>query len=299
LLELPAGFRAEPAEQAISLARAGDEVVLDFAVTPSADARAGVATPVVEVAGQRYSYREDVIDHSHVPLQMVLQPAKLRLSPLELKRSRGLIGYVEGPGDTVAADLVHVGAEVETLGDATLLQGDLDRFSAIVLGVRAYNTRDVLRAAQPRLMRYVERGGTVVTQYVTRSSLSPLDVPVGPYSLDIGRGRVTDEHAAVRVLRPEHAILRAPNRIGDSDFVGWVQERGLYFGERWDARYVPLLELADPAEPAQQGALLVARHGRGRYVYTGLSFFRQLPAGVPGAYRLFLNLLAREAGPLP
>jgi hypothetical protein len=187
---------------------------------------------------------------------------------------------------------------VVTLSDRELLQSDLSRFSAIVLGVRSYNTRDALHSAQARLFEYVKRGGTLVTQYVTRSSISPLETPIGPYPLDVGRGRVTDEHAAVKPLLPEHAVLQTPHRIGPKDFEGWVQERGLYFGERWDAHYQSVIELADPGEAAERGALLVAPYGRGRYVYTGLAFFRQLPAGVPGAYRLFVNLLA-PAGHMP
>jgi LmbE family N-acetylglucosaminyl deacetylase len=294
-LELPAGYTAEPREQPVNLIKTGDEVVVDFTLSVAPGAAAGSAKPVFEQAGQRFSYREDVVDYPHVPMQVVLQPVHVRLTPLKLAAPRGLIGYVEGPGDTIAADLAHVGAQLELLSDAQLLQGELDRFAAIVLGVRAHNTRDVLRAAHPRLMRYVERGGTLVVQYVTRSTLSPLDLPIGPYPFEIGRGRVTDESASVRLLEPAHPILRTPHRIEPADFEGWIQERGLYFADSWNERYTPLLELADPGEAPQRGALLVARHGRGRFVYTGLSFFRQLPAGVPGAYRLLVNALARES----
>lgn len=301
-LELPAGYQALPSEQAIELAKAGDERVIEFTVTPpKGDAARGVerATAVAEVAGRRWSLREDIIDYPHVPTQIVLQPAVLKLSPLTLTKPAGLIGYVEGSGDSIAADLAHIGAAVERLSDADLMQGKLARYAAIILGVRSFNTRDVLRAAHPRLMRYVHDGGTLLVQYVTRSGLSPLDVPVGPYPLEIGRGRVVDETAKVNELVPDHPLLRAPHRITPKDFEGWVQERGLYFGQSWDARYQPLLSMADADEPEERGALLVAQHGRGRYVYTGLSFFRQLPAGVPGAYRLLLNLIAAGSGKAP
>jgi hypothetical protein len=299
LLDLPDGWRSEPAARDLQLAHAGDEAVLSFAVTPPRDAAIASATPVVEVAGQRYSYREDRLGYPHVPPQLILQPAKVRLTPLKLTAPRGLIGYVEGPGDSVAADLAHIGASVEMLDDAALREADLHRFAAIVLGVRAYNTRDVLRAANPRLMRYVEQGGTLIVQYVTRSTISPLDVPVGPYPLEIGRGRVTDETAELHAIDPNDPLLRTPHKIDAADFAGWVQERGLYFGATWDPRYRPVFEVGDPGEPKERGALLVARHGRGRFVYTGLAFFRQLPAGVPGAYRLFLNLLAPSGEPRP
>lgn len=295
LLELPAGYTAEPREQPVQLGKVGDELVVDFALSVAPGAAPGFARPVFEQAGLRYAYREDVVDYPHVPMQVVLQPVQVRLVPLKLTSPRGLIGYVEGSGDTVAADLAHAGAQLEPLSDAQLLSGELDRFAAIVLGVRAHNTREVLRAAHPRLMRYVERGGTLVVQYVTRSTLSPLDVPIGPYPFEIGRGRVTDEGASVQLLEPAHPMLRTPHRIEPADFEGWIQERGLYFADTWDERYTPLLSLADPGETPQRGALLVARHGRGRFVYTGLSFFRQLPAGVPGAYRLFVNALGRES----
>jgi hypothetical protein len=296
-LELPSGYSATPPERTVELAHAGDEATLEFALTPSATAQAGLARPVLDVGGRTYSYREDVIDYPHVPRHVVLQPARLRLSPLQLTKPHGLIGYVEGSGDTVAADLAHVGASVETLSDPELMQGNLSRFSAIVLGVRSYNTRDVLRAAQPRLMRYVHDGGTLIVQYVTRSPQSPLEFPIGPYPLEIGRGRVTDEHASMQAHAPEQAVLKTPHRLDAQDFAGWIQERGLYFAEHWDEHYQPVFEIADPDEPKQLGSLLIARYGRGRYVYSGLAFFRQLPAGVPGAYRLFLNLLAPQATP--
>jgi hypothetical protein len=181
---------------------------------------------------------------------------------------------------------------VETLDDEMLATADLDRYAAIVVGVRAYNTRAALRNAHARLMQYVANGGAVVVQYVTNNRLAPLDTPIGPYALTIGRDRVTDERAAMTALDAKHALLRRPHAITAADFDGWVQERGLYYAETWDPKYAPVFRANDPDEKALDGGLLVARHGKGRYVYTGLAFFRQLPAGVPGAYRLFANLLA-------
>jgi len=198
---------------------------------------------------------------------------------------------VEGSGDSVADDLAHLGIRVELLDDEALRSLDLSRFQAIVVGIRAYNTRDALRSQHERLMRYVENGGTVVVQYNTQSRLGPLEGRVGPYPLEVGRGRVTDERASMTVLAPGHEILTTPNRIDGSDFEGWIQERGLYYAATWDPRYTAILAAADEGEEPQKGGLLFARHGKGRYVFTGLAFFRQLPAGVPGAYRLFLNLL--------
>jgi hypothetical protein len=224
-------------------------------------------------------------------MQVVLQPASVRLVPAALTLPKGAIGYVQGSGDTIPDDLADLGLSVALLDDETLRSGDLSRFHAIVVGIRAYNTRDVLKSAHERLMRYVEEGGTVVVQYNTQSRVGPLATPVGPYPLEIGRGRVTDENAAMKLLVPEHEAFTKPHKIGAADFDGWVQERGLYYAEKWDTRYTPLLAASDPGESPLEGALLFGRYGKGRYVYTGLAFFRQLPAGVPGAYRLFLDLI--------
>lgn len=292
-LDLPTGWRSEPERASVKLAKAGDETVVRFTVTPPKNAAAAEIHPILTAGGRTWSLREDVIDYAHLPMQVVLQPASLRLVPLALKLPRGTIGYVQGSGDTVASDLAHVGLTVETLEDETLATADLDRYAAIVVGVRAYNTRAAVRNAHARLMDYVAGGGTVIVQYVTNNRLAPLDTPIGPYPLTIGRDRVTDERAPMTALDPKHPVLREPNAIGPADFDGWVQERGLYYAETWDPKYTPVFRANDPDEKALDGGLLVAKYGKGRYVYTGLAFFRQLPAGVPGAYRLFANLLAR------
>jgi len=291
-LRLAAGWRAEPAHMPVTLAHAGDDTTVRFQVTPPTPAGPVEILPAIDVNGRTWSYREDVIDYPHIPMQVVLQPARLRLAPVALRLPPGPIGYIPGSGDTIAEDLTHVGLTVEVLDDERLRTGDLSRYRAIVVGIRAYNTRDVLRSVHERLMRCVENGGTLVVQYNTNNRLAPLDQPIGPYPLTVGRDRVTDEAAAMVAVDPKQPILLTPNRIGPDDFDGWVQERGLYYAETWDPRYEPIFRAADPGEQPLQGGLLVARYGRGRYVYTGLAFFRQLPAGVPGAYRLLANLLA-------
>jgi LmbE family N-acetylglucosaminyl deacetylase len=329
-LRLPASWRAVPATMPVTLAHAGDETTVRFQVTPPANASSvdvfegrnslrssqvgdgsperptGAAHrkdagrspspveihPAIDVGGTTWSYREDVIDYPHIPMQVVLQPARLRLVPLALRLPPGPIGYIPGSGDTVADDLAHVGLTVEVIDEDKLRTGDLSRYRAIVVGIRAYNTRDVLRNVHERLMHYVENGGTLIVQYNTNNRLAPLEIPIGPFPLTIGRDRVTDENAAMVAVNPQHPVLLTPNRIGADDFTGWVQERGLYYAESWDQRYEPIFRAADPGEPPLLGGLLVAPYGRGRYVYTGLGFFRQLPAGVPGAYRLFANLIA-------
>ena len=290
VLPLPNGWRVEPEKMHVKLAKAGDETAVHFAVTPG-KGDAVVVAPAIEVGGRSFAYREDVIDHPHIPMQVVLQPASMRLVPASLTLTKGAIGYVQGSGDSVPDDLADLGLNVTVLDDETLRGGDLGRFQAIVVGIRAYNTRDVLKIAHERLMRYAESGGTVIVQYNTASRVGPLAMGIGPYPIEIGRGRVTDETAATKLLVPDHDMLNKPHKIAAPDFDGWVQERGLYYAEKWDAAYTPLISAADAGESPLEGGLLVAKHGKGRYVYTGLAFFRQLPAGVPGAYRLFLNLL--------
>jgi LmbE family N-acetylglucosaminyl deacetylase len=286
-LELPAGWTGKPAEHAVTLAKLGDETTVTFEVAPGVRAAAGEAHPMVSVDGAAWSLREDTIDYPHIPLQVVLRPAAVQLVPLALRLPAGRVGYVRGSGDSIASDLVHVGFSVDELDDEALRTGELGRYAAIVLGVRAYNTRDAVRAAHPRLLAYVERGGNLIVQYNTLA----LDGPVGPHALELGRDRITDETAAPTFIDPKDLLLTRPNRLGPADFEGWVQERGIYFAAKWDAHYRPVLRFADPGEAPLDGALVVARHGKGHYVYTGLALFRQLPAGVPGGYRLLANLI--------
>ena len=198
-----------------------------------------------------------------------------------------------GAGDEAPRALRQLGCEVTLLSAEELAGGDLSRFETIVAGVRAYNVRTDLRASQQRLMDFVQAGGTFIVQYNVADGRSPQAVAkVGPYPLHLGRSRVTDEKAPVGFLNPKSPLLLAPNKITPEDFDGWVQERGLYFAAEWDPRYEPLFECHDPGEPPLQGATLYARHGKGAYIFTAYSWFRQLPAGVPGAYRIFANFLS-------
>lgn len=292
-LQLPEGWRAEPASVPVSLAKSGDETVARIEVFPPKNAAPAEIKPVFESDGKFWSYREDVIDYAHIPLQVVLQNAVIKLVPVTLALPKGLIGYVEGSGDTIAEDLAHAGVHIEKIDDDTLRGGELDRYASIILGIRAYNTRASLKGAHERLVRYAEKGGTVVVQYNTHSKFAPLESPIGPYPLELGRDRATDETAEMVAIDPKNPLLNTPNKIGPDDFKGWIQERGLYFGAKWDPKYQPLFKVADPGEPESSGSVLVAKHGKGRWIYTGLAFFRQLPGGVPGAYRLFVNLIAR------
>ena len=304
-VEIPTGWSATPASVPFALPDKGGEAEIAFRI--QAPPLGGSQTPatgtlrvVADVGILHFSQWVGRIEHAHIPIQTVLGRSDVRLVSFAIDRQGTKIGYVPGPGDEVPTALRQVGYDVTPIGDemlANLIPGSsaLARFDAIVIGVRAFNTNEKLRKAQPALLAYVQSGGTLVAQYNTNSRLAPLTTPIGPFPFEIGRERVTDENAAVAFLAPDHRILNAPNRITERDFDGWIQERGLYFASTWDPRYQAVLGMSDPGEPSQTGGLLWARHGKGIFIYTALAFFRQLPAGVPGAYRLFANLLA--AGP--
>jgi len=296
--EAPAGWTVEPASAPFALGAVGSEAALTFHVRVGAAAGKPPAPAllhvVAEIAGARLSRGVVRIEHPHIPIQTYLVAADVRLVPVDLAVAGKRIGYLPGPGDEVPASLRQVGYEVTILNDEALAAGApaLARFDAVLVGVRAFNTDEQLRAAHATLMAYVTSGGTLVLQYNTNNRLAPLTVPLGPWPFEIGQKRVTDETAVVTFTAPGHPALTTPNALGPKDFEGWVQERGLYFAEKWDGHYETPLSMHDPGEPAQAGSLLWARFGKGTFVYTGLAFFRQLPAGVPGAYRLFANLLA-------
>ena len=226
-------------------------------------------------------------------------PARTALVRANVRTLARKIGYLMGPGDDVPRALRQMGCEVTLVGEEDLTRGRLERFDAIVAGVRAFNVRPDLRANRFRLLEYVQAGGTWVVQYNVADRRAPEQVAaIGPYPLRVGRDRVTSAEAPVTFLDPAHPLLNSPNKLGEEDFRGWIQERGLYFAAEWDARYTALFECHDPGEEPLDGATLYARYGRGAYVFTAFSWFRQLPAGVAGAYRIFANLLsaAKTAG---
>ena len=228
---------------------------------------------------------------------MWFSPAVVQLVPLEVAVATKTVGYVEGAGDDVPAALKHLGIAVERIDPRSASLADLDRRDAIVTGIRAYNTVSALASFQPKLLAYVERGGTLVVQYNTNGSDLVLPAKaIGPFPFALTRDRVTVEEAAPTFLAATHPLWTTPNRLTPADFAGWVQERGLYFAGELDPAYTPLIAWNDPGEKPLNGALIACDSGKGRFVYTGLSLFRQLPAGVPGAYRLLANLLARRTG---
>jgi LmbE family N-acetylglucosaminyl deacetylase len=289
-VRVPSGWRAEPERIAVAFSKAGEEKAVSFTVTPTA--AEGIGDLALSVLTDRDEPARSLVtvDHPHISPQTLLPPATAKLVRVDVTRALHRIGYVMGAGDEIPEVLRQLGFAVTLLSDDDLANGDLRTYDAIVTGVRAYNTRRALAQAQERLLAYVEGGGTLLVQYNTERGL--VTDRLGPYPLTIGRERTTDETAAVQVLLPRNPLLTTPEVIGGADWSGWVQERGLNYPGTWDSRYQALLAMADPGEKPNQGALLYAPYGNGSYVYTGLAFFRQLPAGVPGAIRLFANLLA-------
>lgn len=294
-LETPAGWTVASAPQAFRLPNVGDKATFTFTLTSPPTGGTGRLSAVATVDGQDYSNRREELRYSHLPVQLLQPPARARLASFPLATKGLTIGYLPGAGDSVAECIAQMGYVVRPLTGADLTPEKLQGLDAVVIGVRAFNERTDLKDAFPGLLAWVEQGGTLIAQYNRPNGL--LADKLGPYDLSIAGPapalRVTDETAPVTLLAPDHAALNTPNKIGPADFDGWVQERGAYFPSKWDEeRYTALLGMSDPGEAPLRSSILVAKHGQGHYVYTGIGFFRQLPAGVPGAYRLFANLVS-------
>ncbi|MBI1807333.1 MAG: PIG-L family deacetylase [Ignavibacteria bacterium] len=288
-LVLPSGWTATPPTIPFSLMNKNDEQTVTFSVQPTDESPSGTFSVEAETESGKFSLGMTTIRYSHIPPQTVFPHAEGKLIRLNLKRKKQSIGYIMGSGDAVPTALRQVGYQVTLISDQDLSTRDLSPFDAIVAGVRAYNTRPQLKIYQQRLLDYAHAGGTYIVQYVTQQGKE--SEHLGPYSFTISRDRVSVEDAPVTFTDSTHPIVNVPNKITQEDFRGWVQERGLYFADTWDSSYQTILVCNDPGEPLRSGGLLVAQFGKGAYIYTGYSFFRQLPAGVPGAYRLFVNLI--------
>lgn len=289
-IESATGWTIAPAEQSFALAAAGERTRLTFKVT--APSRAGTAHFLARAAvgERRYHRGRTELRYDHIPVQLLQRSAVLKAVSLELATKGHAIGYLPGAGDLVPDALVRMGYAVTPLTSQDLRADKLQAFDAVVIGVRAFNTRSDLDSAASALASYAAQGGTVVVQYNTANGLR--STKFSPYDLKLSGDRITNAAAPVTLLAPDHPALTSPNRIGASDFEGWVQERARYIPRSWATEFIPLLASNDPGEKATSGTLLIAPHGRGYFVYTGLSFFRELPAGVPGAYRLFANLVS-------
>ena len=288
-LDTPEGWKAEPAKQSFHLGKVGERGRFKFQLKAPAQAAAGTVTASATVGGKRFDAHRVVIQYAHIPLQLLQPPARMQAVSLDLAVRGHEVGYIPGAGDSIAESLAQMGYHVSTLSGADLTAERLGKLDAVVIGIRAFNTRTDLIEKLPMLFAYVEAGGTVVAQYNRPDGRAN---QMAPFSLTVSQQRVTDENAPITFLAPDHPALNKPNKITAADFNGWVQERGVYFASQWDEHFVPILACGDPGESPLKGGLLVAPYGKGYFVYTGLAFFRQLPAGVPGAYRLFANLVS-------
>ncbi|HPE82813.1 MAG TPA: PIG-L family deacetylase [Aequorivita sp.] len=289
-LQHPDGWKVTPAQHAFKLERNGETKTFNFKVTPPKGQSEGYLKTIVAADGKSYDKELVTIDYDHIPYQSVLLPSEAKVAKIAIQKKGQNIGYINGAGDAIPESLKQIGYSVTTIEPSNISIENLQTFDAIVVGIRAYNTVPELAFAQTALNKYVENGGTLLVQYNTSRGL--ITENIAPYDLKLSRDRVTDEFSEVKILSPENPILNTPNKITQNDFEGWVQERGLYFPNDWAKEFTPILGMNDKGESQTKGALLVAKYGKGYYIYTGLSFFRELPAGVPGAYRLFANMLS-------
>jgi hypothetical protein len=293
-LKVPSGWRSEPKQLQTQVVRDQSKEAT-FEVFPS-ELKEGHTEIRAELKNSNRSYDEGytVVTREDLGTFYYYQPAMQRVSVVDVKVPKSLkVGYVMGAGDEIPPVLREIGMDVTLIPAENLAKENLSKYQSIVLGIRAYDTQKDLIASNKRLLEFVEAGGRLVVQY----NASAGDFNNGkftPYPLTLSRARVSVEEAPVKILDPANRIFHSPNEITEKDFEGWVQERGLYFASQWDPKFTPLLETHDPGESEQKGGLLVAQYGKGTYIYTGLAFFRQLPAGVPGAVRLFVNLVSGE-----
>jgi hypothetical protein len=291
-LELPEGWRSEPAQLAVDFKRRGEKQDFQFRVFPAGlqEGRANVRA-VLESEGEKYSEGYTLVTREDLGSFYYYQPARQRVSIVDVEAPHDLkVGYIMGAGDDIPAVLKQVGMNLTLISAEKLASEDLSQYGTIVLGIRAYDTQKEVATNNKKLLDFVSAGGTLVVQYNTGTA----DFNSGkftPYPAELSRARVSVEEAPVEILATDNSVFHYPNTIRARDFDGWVQERGLYFMDKWDEHFTPLLSCHDPGEDAQKGGLLRARYGKGTYIYTGYAFFRQVPAGVPGAVRLYVNLL--------
>jgi LmbE family N-acetylglucosaminyl deacetylase len=298
-LEIPPGWNCDPATRTFTLAEAGEQKTLQFRLTPPANPSDGALQAVALVNGSEIRQGVELIQYPHIPPQALFPQATARVVRVDVKTLARRIGYIPGAGDDMMPALKQMGVQVTALTADDIARGDLSSYDAIVTGVRAWNVRSDLRANQKRFLDYMDQGGTFVVQYNVLEGGGPFGPAdpkildkIGPYPIQISRDRVTVEDAPITLPSPQNPALHSPNQITQADFDGWVQERGLYFATKWDPHYTPLFECHDPGEKPLEGGTLVTKYGKGAYVFTPMSWFRQLPAGVPGAFRIFANLLS-------
>ncbi|HRP38605.1 MAG: PIG-L family deacetylase [Chitinophagales bacterium] len=293
-LVLPAGWIADKNNEQFSLKNEGDEKVFKFTLQSTSnkitDSIFTIGATLV-MNGNKYNNSFTEIKYDHIPYLILLNASAAKLATINLKNTSLNVGYIAGAGDKIPQLLKETGVKVTELNSAEFHKIDLKKYDAIITGVRAYNTDAHLKNIYPELMRYVESGGKLLVQYNT--SMNLLTNEIGPFPFTISRDRVTDENSEVKFTNPKDSLLNFPNKITENDFLHWIQERGLYFPANLDKQYKTVISMHDKGESALDNSIIYCNYGKGKFVYTGLSFFRELPAGVPGAFRLFSNLMAK------
>ncbi|MCB0845434.1 MAG: LmbE family protein, partial [Bacteroidetes bacterium] len=289
-IEKPEGWTVSPEKIDLSFAKKGEEKSVSVTVSPPDFQSEGELKVIAHTRNFSGSHSQKVIDYNHIPAQMVFDPAETRLVKIGLEKRGELIGYIMGAEEETPTNLEQIGYKVDFLDDDKINTENLSKYDAVIAGSRAYYLRDRMPFHQEQILEYVKQGGTYIVQYNKNYELR--GIQPGPYPIQVSRDRVTDEDSEVRFLQPDHPLLNFPNKITQADFKGWIQERGLYFPDKWDDHYTSILSWNDPGEDPKDGALLVAQHGKGYFIYTSISWFRELPAGVPGAYRLFANMIS-------
>ena len=290
-MKIPNGWKVSPLEIPIEIEKKGEDKEVIFVVTPTKEQSEGMIQ--TEIVSDDHTYTKSLveIDYNHIPRQSVLIPSESKVVRLNLVKKGKTIGYIKGAGDEVPKYLQQIGYKVSIIDPDKISEELLGKYDAVMIGIRAYNTVEVLKQKQKFILNYVKKGGNVIVQYNTSHRLLVKE-NLAPYTLRLSRDRVTDEHSKVEILAPNSEVMNYPNKITKSDFDGWVQERGLYFPDKWAKEFTPVLSMNDKGESAKKGSLLIAKYGKGYYMYTGLSFFRELPAGVPGAYKLLTNMIS-------
>ena len=289
-LKTPKGWKITPEAHSFDLTQKGEEQIFSFSISPPTSASEGFVVAEATVDGTSYSKGLNVIDYDHIPKQTLYPEAQVKVVKLDLEKKGSLIGYIVGAGDAIPENLEQIGYKVEKLDKDEVTLGNLVKYDAVILGVRAFNTVKWLSYKNSELFKYVEEGGNLIIQYNTSHRLVTQEI--APYKLKLSRDRVAVEEAPIEIIADDHPVMVSPNKITQKDFDGWVQERGLYFPAEWSEEFTPILSSNDPGESPKSGGLLVAKHGKGYYVYSGYSWFRELPAGVPGAYRIFINMIS-------
>ena len=290
-MEVPKGWTVTPEEVSFQMAFKGEETSFFFTISPTKEQSEGYIKPIVLIEGEAFDQSMVNINYDHIPKQSVLLPSESKVVRLNLTRKGQSIGYIKGAGDEVPRYLKQIGYEVTEILPQNISKNVLKQFDAVIIGIRAYNTVPELKVKQAAIFDYVQEGGNVIVQYNTSRGLIVKD-NLAPYMLELSRDRITDENAKVTFLNKNQEVLNYPNKITEKDFEGWVQERGLYFPNKWAEEFTPVLSFQENGSDPMEGSLLVAKYGEGYYMYTGLSFFRELPAGVPGAYKLLTNMIS-------